>query len=180
MRWWKCCDGQKSWRLRISRPLTSYPGILSVSLRIGSPVSFHTIPLGGRYLGTVTGWGDLDAHVSVVCTDTGFVESSVVPQRLRRSIHDVSLTIALIKNWTTHPGSLFYTLSHTLGGTSCILFTCIDLTEVGKSVPEMELWKPRNLFSCVNEERCGREKWSRVSFFVKAKKKRVVSLLLSW
>ncbi len=56
---------------------------------------------------------------------------------------------------------------YTLGGTSWILFRCIDLTEGGKSLAKLELLKPRNLFACVSEERCGREKWSRVSFSLK-------------
>ena len=44
---------------------------------------------------------------------------------------------------------------HTLGWTSYILFEYIDPAEVGAhiSLPEVELWKPRNLFVCVIEER---------------------------
>jgi hypothetical protein len=32
---------------------------------------------------------------------------------------------------------------HTLGGTSCILFRCIDITEGGKSLAEVELLKEK-------------------------------------
>ena len=41
---------------------------------------------------------------------------------------------------------------HTLGGASYILFRYIDLAEGGKSLAEVELRKPRNLFACVREE----------------------------
>jgi hypothetical protein len=42
---------------------------------------------------------------------------------------------------------------HTLGGASYIRFRYIDLAEGGKSLAEVELRKPRNLFECVSEER---------------------------
>jgi hypothetical protein len=42
---------------------------------------------------------------------------------------------------------------HILGGAAYILFRYMDLAEVGQSLAEVELWKPRNLFVCVSEER---------------------------